>query len=142
MAVFTLPEKIKLEIVTPAGMVVSDTVDEVVLPGVEGEFGVLPGHIPFLTGLRIGEMSYRRGGETHFLAVFWGYVEVTAGKVMVLAETAEKAIDIDLGRAQTDKTEAEKLLVATRGDVEDDVAKAQLEMALTRVQVASKAGKG
>ncbi len=142
MAVFTLPEKIKLEIVTPAGMVVSDTVDEVVLPGVEGEFGVLPGHLPFLTALRIGEMTYRRGSETHFLAVSWGYVEVTAGKVMVLAETAEKAIDIDIGRARTEKEEAEKLLIATRGDVGDDVAKAQLEMALTRVQVASRAGKG
>jgi F-type H+-transporting ATPase subunit epsilon len=142
MAVFALPEKIRLEIVTPSGMVVSDTVDEVVLPGAEGEFGVLPGHLPFLTALRIGEMAYRRGGETSYLAVSWGYVEVTAGRVMVLAETAEKAIDIDLGRAQIDKAEAEKLLVATRGDVEDDVAKAQLALALTRVQVASKAGKG
>jgi F-type H+-transporting ATPase subunit epsilon len=136
------PDRIRLEVVTPAGMVVSDAVDEVVLPGVEGEFGVLPGHVPLLTALKIGEMAYRKGGETHYLAVSWGYVEVTAGKVMVLAETAEKAMDIDIGRAELAKAEAEKLLLGSKGDIEDEIAKARLEKALTRVQVAGKAGKG
>jgi len=133
--------KLKLEVVTPAGMVVSDAVDEVVLPGIEGEFGVLPGHVPLLTALKIGQMAYRQGGETHYIAVSWGYVEVTHHKVMVLAETAEKAMDIDVGRAELDKAEAEKLLLGAKSDTEDEIAKIRLEKALTRVQVARKIGK-
>ncbi len=131
-------DKIRLEVVTPAGMVVSAVVDEVTLPGVEGEFGVLPGHVPFLTALKMGEMTYKQGAETHYLAVFWGYVEVTAHKVMVLAETAEKAVDIDMDRAEIARKEAERILVSGKEDAEYEKNKVQLEKSMILQQVASR----
>ncbi len=134
-------DKIRLEVVTPGGMVVSDWVDEVTMPGVEGEFGVLPGHVPLLTALKMGEMTYRKGGETHFLAVFWGYVEVTSHKVMVLAETAEKAVDIDMDRAEIARKEAERILVSGKEDESYEVAKVRLEKAMIRQQVATRISK-
>jgi len=138
MAAEASVEKIKLEIVTPERIVVSEEVDEVVLPGIEGEFGVLHGHIPFLTALKIGMLSYRIGDREEHLAVSWGYVEVTGDNVKVLAETAEKATEIDLSRAKTAKEAAEKLLTAGKEDVEHEEAKVRLEKALIRVQVAGK----
>ncbi len=134
----TVLDKIKLEIVTPERVVVSEEVDEVVLPGIEGEFGVLHGHIPFLTALKIGVLSYKIGGREEHLAVSWGYVEVTADNVKVLAETAEKATEIDLNRAKTAREAAEKILTAGKEDVEHEEAKVRLEKAIIRVQVAGK----
>ena len=131
-------EKILLEIVTPERVVVAESVDEVVLPGIEGEFGVLPGHIPFLTALKVGELVYRSGSLKEHLAVSWGYVEVTADSVKVLAETAEKATEIDLSRAETARNEAEKILSAGREDPEYEKAKVTLEKAVIRVQVAGR----
>ena len=130
--------KLFLEVVTPARIVVSSEVDEVVLPGIEGEFGVLPGHVPFLTALKVGDMSYRDAEVTEHLAVSWGYVEVASNRVMVLAETAEKATEIDLQRAQTAREQAEKILTAGEQDPEYEKAKARLEKAMTRVQVAGR----
>lgn len=131
-------DKIKLEVVTPERVVVSEDVDEVVLPGIEGEFGVLHGHIPFLTALKVGVLTYTVGGAQEHLAVSWGYVEVTGDNVKVLAETAEKATEIDLSRAQVAKDAAEKLLVAGKKDTAYDEAKVRLEKAVIRVQVAGK----
>jgi F-type H+-transporting ATPase subunit epsilon len=131
-------EKIKLEIVTPERIVVSESVDEVVLPGIEGEFGVLHGHIPFLTALKVGVLTYKNGEEEEHLAVSWGYVEVTADNVKVLAETAEKATEIDISRAQTAREAAENILTAGKEDHEYDEAKVRLEKAVIRVQVAGK----
>jgi F-type H+-transporting ATPase subunit epsilon len=130
--------KVLLEIVTPERIVVTDEVDEVVLPGIEGEFGVLPGHIPFLTALKVGELVYKKGSGAEHLAVSWGYVEVTADSVKVLAETAEKATEIDLSRAETARLEAEKILTAGREDPEYEKAKVTLEKAVIRVQVAGR----
>jgi F-type H+-transporting ATPase subunit epsilon len=131
-------EKIKLEIVTPERVVITDEVDEVVLPGMEGEFGVLHGHIPFLTALKVGVLTYKKGEEEEHLAVSWGYAEVTSDNVKVLAETAEKATEIDLQRAETAREAAEKILTAGKEDTEYEEAKVKLEKAVIRVQVAGK----
>jgi len=130
--------KLSLEIVTPEKIVVTKEVDEVVLPGLEGEFGVLPGHIPFLAALKVGEMFYRDGDTVEHLAVSWGYVEVTGDAVKVLAETAEKATEIDLDRAELVRTDAEKILTAGKEDPEYEKAKVRLEKAVIRVQVAGR----
>ena len=82
---------IALEIVTPSGVVVREQVDEVEAPGVEGHFGVLPGHRPFMSQLRAGELRYRTGKQNHYVAVHWGFAEVLPHKVTVLVETAERA---------------------------------------------------
>src|ERR1043166_10084194 len=92
--------KLLLEVVTPEKLLLSQQVDEVIAPGSEGEFGVLPGHCHFLSTLRIGELRYRVGDLTTHMAVLWGYAEVTPTKVTVMAEIAEKAEDIDVERAQ------------------------------------------
>lgn len=126
-----------LEIVTPHRLVVSDDVQEVVAPGSEGYFGVLPGHLPFMTTLKIGELMFRKGREERHLAVSWGYVEVRPDKVIVLAETAERAEEIDPARAEEAKRRAEERL-RRWGDETIDFARAQaaLERALARLMVA------
>jgi F-type H+-transporting ATPase subunit epsilon len=134
----TTSGKIMLEIVTPERVVISEEVDEVILPGIEGEFGVLEGHIPFLTALKVGELIYRKGGKAEHLAVSWGYVEVTGDSVKVLAEAAEKATEIDMDRARMSMEEAEKMLTAGKDDPEYEKAKVRLEKAVIRVQVAGK----
>ena len=131
-------DKIKLEIVTPDRVVVTEDVDEVVLPGMEGEFGVLHGHIPFLTTLKVGVLTYKKGEQEEHLAVSWGYVEVTSDNVKVLAETAEKATEIDIERAKTAREAAEKILTAGKEDHDYEEAKVKLEKAIIRVQVAGK----
>jgi F-type H+-transporting ATPase subunit epsilon len=131
-------DKIKLEIVTPERIVVAEDVDEVVLPGIEGEFGVLPGHIPFLTALKVGVLTYKKEGVDENLAVSWGYVEVAHDSVKVLAETAEKATEIDISRAKTAREAAEKILTAGKEDHEYEEAQVRLEKAVIRVQVAGK----
>ncbi|TNF46626.1 F0F1 ATP synthase subunit epsilon [bacterium] len=131
-------DKIFLEVVTPEKLVISEEVDEVVLPGIEGEFGVLPGHIPFLTALKVGEMVYRKGDVEEHMALSWGYVEVMADAVKVLAETAEMATEIDLQRADLARTEAEKILTAGKEDAEYEKAKVRLEKARIRAQVAGR----
>ncbi len=131
-------EKLFLEVVTPEKLVISEEVDEVVLPGIEGEFGVLPGHIPFLTALKVGEMVYRKGETEEHLALSWGYVEVMSDAVKVLAETAEKATEIDLQRAEMARSEAEKILTAGKEDDEYEKAKVRLEKAVIRSQVAGR----
>ena len=95
---------LELEIVTPAGVVVREDVDEVEAPGILGHFGVLPGHRPFMSQLRAGQLRYRTGKDDHFVAVHWGFAEVLPNKVTILVETAEVAGDIDLERAVVRET--------------------------------------
>ena len=136
-----MAEKLKLEMVTPYKRVLSVEVDEVTAPGTMGEFGILPGHTPMLTTLKIGELSYRNGGETFHLAVNWGYVEVEAEKVTVLVETAEPADEIDLERAKAALGRAEKALKElSQEDKDFRVMEAALERALIRIQVAGRKG--
>ena len=93
---------------------VREEVDEVVCPGIEGEFGVLPGHTPFLTALKIGELNYRVGDKRKYIAITWGYAEVDGERVEILADMAETAEEIDLRRAEEAKARAESKLRGSR----------------------------
>jgi F-type H+-transporting ATPase subunit epsilon len=136
-----LPETIALEVVTPDRRVVQDAVEEVQVPGSQGYLGVLPGHTPLMTELGIGMLSYRKGTSTYYLTAIGGFVEVLADRVIVLAEKAERAEEIDVERAQKAMARAKERL-AKMHDPEVDWERAQtsLERALIRVQVAAKAG--
>lgn len=127
--------KLLLDIVTPQGLVFSQEVDEVTASGSEGEFGVLPGHVPFVTILKIGMLTCRNGNEFKHFFVNWGYAEVGYDKVMVLADSAERSDDIDVERAKAAMKRAEERL---RKSDETDFkrAEAALERAVTRTQVA------
>ncbi len=131
-------DKLILEIVTPERRVVREEVDEVVCPGIEGEFGVLPGHTPFLTALKIGELNYRIGDQRKYIAITWGYAEVDHDRVEILADMAETAEEIDLRRAEEAKTKAETKLRGTPEEVEFEQAQVSLEKAVIRIQVAGK----
>jgi len=137
-----MAEKLKLELVTPYRKVLTEEVDEITASGSLGEFGVLPGHAPFLTSLKIGEFSYKIGGQVQHLAVNWGYFEVEDDKVTVLVETAERADEIDLERARAALGRAEEALKKlTPEDKNFRVYEAALERALIRTQVAGKAAR-
>jgi len=105
-----LPDHLTLEIVTPESSVVSEQVDEVQIPGAEGSFGVLPGHTPLLATLQVGELWYRKGQETSYVAVSFGFVEVLPDRVTILAQIAESAEDIDVTRAETAEKRAQDRL--------------------------------
>ena len=134
-----LPTKLTLEIVTPDRAIVSAQVDEVVLPGSEGYFGVLPGHSPLLASLRVGELWYRIGQEKHYLAVAFGFAEVLPDHVTVLARIAEKAEDINVARAEAARKRAEERVTNPRPDMDFERARVALMKALIRIQVASHA---
>ncbi len=128
-----------LEVATPTRLVAAEVVDEVVAPGIEGYFGVLAGHAPFLTTLGIGELTYRKGREEFHLAVSGGFGEVRNDKVIVLADTAERPDEIDRERAERARQRAEQRL-AGRSQEEIDYARAAaaLARALTRLHVAGR----
>jgi len=133
--------KMLLEIVAPSRQVVrSERVDEVIAPGSEGEFGVLPGHTPFLTTLRVGMLSYREGTEWHHLAVDWGYAEVAPNRVIILAEGADRASEIDLAEERIAKEQAERVLSEKLEQKDYEKARVDLLRAMIRIQVAEKHG--
>lgn len=129
---------IQLEVVTPERLLISEAVDEVIAPGSEGEFGVLPGHCRFLTTLRIGELRYRQGEQWKRLSVSWGFAEVEPQRITVLAEIAERAEDIDMARAAAAAKTAELQIAAASKHEEMEAARAQLEKALLRLKVGKK----
>jgi F-type H+-transporting ATPase subunit epsilon len=133
-----MADTFELEIVAPEKLVVKDTAEEIQIPGKNGYLGVLPGHAPLITELAIGEISYRSGGTTHRLAVAWGFAEVLPDRVTILAETAERASEIDLERARQAKSRAEKLLNSADPNTDFRSARAALERAETRIEVAEK----
>lgn len=135
-----LPESIELSIVTPERQILRETVVEVVLPGAGGEMGVLPGHAAVMTELGIGELSYRRAGgsPSSGIAIIQGFAEILGDRVTVLAETAERAAEIDLARAEAAKARAEKHLAAGDPNMDWDRAAVALQRALIRIQVARK----
>ena len=133
-----MPGTIHLDVVTPERLLISEAVDEVIAPGSEGEFGVLPGHCRFLTTLRIGELRYRKGGEWGRLSVIWGFAEVEPRRITVLAEIAERAEDIDMARAEAAAKTAELQIAAASKREEMEAARAQLEKALLRLKVGKK----
>ena len=106
-----MANKLSLEVVTPFRTVLNEDVDSVTLPGIEGELGILPEHVPLLTTLDAGIMSYANSsGGTEAIAVHWGYAQVDGNNVRVLAELAETADEIDLTRAQEAEKKAKELL--------------------------------
>lgn len=134
-----MADRITLEVATPMRLVVGETVDEVIIPGIEGYFGVLPGHAPFLTTLGIGELTYRQGRDERHLAVSGGFAEVRNDKVIVLADTAERPEDIDRSRAEQARERAEHRLTGrTQEEIDYTRATAALARALTRLQVAAR----
>ena len=136
-----MANKLLLEVVTPEKLLLSQEVDEVIAPGVEGEFGVLPGHTYFISGLKIGELRYRLADKMEFMSVLWGYAEVTPTRVTILAEIAEKAEDIDVDRALAAVEKAQKRLEV--GGLPSDLKEAQisLEKARLRRRIAERARK-
>jgi F-type H+-transporting ATPase subunit epsilon len=128
-----------LEIVTPERLAYSDTVDSVVLPGSEGEMGVLPHHAPLLATLGVGELRIRKGGAEEAFAIVGGFVQVRPDKVVVMAETADMASEIDLEKAQEARREAERALESGFHEGADlSIARAQLQQALLRIRLAER----
>jgi F-type H+-transporting ATPase subunit epsilon len=134
-----LPTKIQLQIVSADRSLVNETVDEVVIPGFDGYFGVLPGHTPLLAVLQVGELWYRQGQEKHFVAIAFGFAEVLPDRVTILAQIAEKADEIDLARAEAAKKRAEERLARVTVDMDAERARISLLKSLIRLQVATRA---
>ena len=130
---------IDLTIVTPERAVVHEEVEELQIPGAEGYLGVLPGHAPLFSDLKVGEVGYRKGDRWFFLAVAWGFVEVLPNHVRILAETAERAHEIDVERANRAKQRAEDRISKGGEDIDYQRALVALERALVRIQVSRKA---
>jgi F-type H+-transporting ATPase subunit epsilon len=131
-----MADTFQLEVVTPEKIVVRELAEEAQIPGKEGYLGVLPGHAPLITELGVGEISYKTGGTEKRLAVAWGFAEVLADKVTILAETAERAEDIDLARAQKAKQRAEERLASGNTELDFTRAENALKRADTRLDVA------
>ena len=130
---------IQLEIVTPERLAYSDTVDSVQLPGSEGELGVLPHHAPLVSTLGVGELRIRKGGSEESFAIVGGFLQVRPDRVVVMAETADLASDIDLEKAQEARREAEKALETGYQEGADlAMARAALQQALLRIRVAER----
>jgi len=130
---------LQLEIVTPEGLQYSDAVDAVNVPGIEGELGILPHHAPLVSLLGAGELRIRKSGAEESFAIVGGFVQVRPDKVVVLAETADLAGEIDLEKAQAARREAEKLLEGGYSEGADlSAARAALQQALLRIRVAER----
>ena len=129
-----------LEIVTPERLAYSDTVDSVQLPGSEGELGVLPHHAPLVSMLGVGELRIRKGGAEESFAIVGGFLQVRPDRVVVMAETADLASEIDLEKAQEARREAERALETAGPTDAVDLAsaRAQLQQALLRIRVAER----
>ena len=130
---------LQLEIVTPEKQAYADEVDSVVLPGTEGEIGVLPHHAPLVSTLGIGELRIRKGGVEESFAIVGGFLQVLPDKVVVMAETADMASEIDVEKAQQARAEAERALQEGYHEGADlAAARAALQQALLRIRVAER----
>ena len=127
---------IKLDIVTAERIVFSDDVDIVIAPGQTGELGILPNHAPLMTTLGAGELVARRAGEEYLLAIGGGFMEVRPDRVIVLADAAERAEEIDIARAEAAKARAQERLSQTTDTVDYAQAEAALRRAIARIEVA------
>jgi F-type H+-transporting ATPase subunit epsilon len=131
---------VHLEVVTPEKVVVSQAVEIVVAPGTMGEFGVLEGHVPFLSGIQPGELRFGSGTERDILAVTTGFAEVSGDKVSILVDAAEKPYEIDVDRARRAMERAkERLAQREREDVDFARAESALRRSLIRLKIAEKA---
>ena len=134
-----VPTKLTLHIVSPDAAI-SKEVDYVSLPGVEGDFGVLPGHTPFFTALRTGAMWYQQGAEKHSLLVSVGFVEVLPDKVSVIAQVAETAEDLDQARAEAGMKRAEEVMGAVPHEIDFERARLAMLRTLQQLQAESRRG--
>jgi F-type H+-transporting ATPase subunit epsilon len=132
-----MADTFQLEIVTPEKLVVKEAAEEAQIPGLNGYLGILPGHAPLITELAVGVISYRASGDTHNLAVAWGFAEVLPDRVTILAEAAERPQEIDVERAQKSKERAEQRLKSNDTQVDYDRAEDALQRAETRLKVAT-----
>jgi F-type H+-transporting ATPase subunit epsilon len=132
-----MADALELEIVTPERLVVKDVAEQVQVPGKNGYLGILPGHAPLITELAVGEIIYKAGGAEHRLACAWGFAEVLPDKVTILAETAERANEIDVSRAEEARDRAEERLKSGQSEIDYDRALNALQRAEVRLQVAS-----
>ncbi len=135
----TLPARIDLQLVTPDRQVARESVSAVTLPGQAGCLGILPGHAPLLTELVAGECAYTSEGEVHHLALNLGFAEVLPDRVIILSQTAERAEEIDVERAERARQRAqERLKKFTDPQIDMERARAALVRALARLQVAAR----
>ncbi len=134
-----LPTHLTLEIVTPDRKVIAEQVDEVEIPGAEGYFGVLPGHTPLLAMLQVGELWYRKGADTVYISIAFGFAEVLPDRVTILAQVAEKADEIDIARAEAAKRRAEERVTRLAPEMDYERARIALLKSLIRLQVATRA---
>ena len=130
-----MANKIHLEIITPEKLALRVEVDEVVLPGLTGEFGVLPDHEPLIAQLKTGILTYRQGGVQQRLHISGGFAEVLGEKVSVLSDVAEKPDEIDVERAKAALDRAEKRLLGSGENIDVERAELKKERAKTRLQI-------
>lgn len=130
---------LKLEVVTPERTVLSEDVEMVICPGSEGEFGVLPHHVSLLSALRVGPLRYQAKGSSQTLFISGGFVDVNGNICSVLAETAERADDIDKARAMAAKQRAEARLASKEAELDEARAQAALTRAIMRLKIVDKA---
>ncbi|WP_446425320.1 F0F1 ATP synthase subunit epsilon [Mailhella sp.] len=131
-------EGLRLDIVTPDKVVLNAEVDYVGAEGVDGQFGLLPQHAPMLTALKVGDLYYRQGSETHWVFVSGGFAQISDNKVTILAESAELASSIDVERAKAAKARAEQRLADPKADFDVQRAELALARAIARIRVASR----
>ena len=132
-----LPTKLTLEVVTPNGLLYRDQVDSVQAPGSEGSFGVLPGHIPFLTLLGAGEIVFKKGVETGRIVCLFGFCEVLPDRVHIMAESGERVEDIDIGAAEASKKRAEERMKMVKDEEGFKEAQAEYARSVARLAAAS-----
>lgn len=131
-----LPTKINLTVVTRERKIVEAQVDEVILPGMDGEIGVLPGHTPLLALLKIGELRYRSGATVSRLVISWGFAEVLPDRVIVLAERGVLPSEVDRAAAEQERIAAEKeLAYLSSHDPEFAIVEARLEESIALINV-------
>ena len=133
-----MADKLNLEVITPERLVLRESVDEVVVPGLDGELGILPEHTPLISQLQTGVLTYRQGGATQQMHVSGGFVEVQPDRVSVLSDVAERPEEIDLERAQRAKERAEQRLKGQGDDQDFPRAELKLQRAMIRIQLAGK----
>ena len=127
-----------IELVTPDRSVVHEEVDEIQIPGAQGYLGVLPGHTPLLTTLQVGELWFRQGEEKVFVSVAFGFAEIVPDRVIILAQLAERAEEIDIARAEAAQARARERLNTPTAEVDFERARIALMKSLIRLQVASR----
>jgi F-type H+-transporting ATPase subunit epsilon len=130
-----MADKLNLEVITPERLVLREQVDEVVVPGLTGELGILPDHTPLISQLKTGVLSYRQGNQNKRMHVSGGFIEVASDNVSILSDVAEKPEEIDVARAQRAKERAERRLASRGEDTDFDRAELKLQRALVRLQV-------